>query len=347
LSEPKNYIEINGRKYNPVTGEPLSIAHQPVLAPSHSIKAAETVQFDGSKPAHVPYQPLKHPKPENVSRSIKHAKAKSTQKSTTLMRPAVKKPEYKADMAKTQPTTPVIKHAPEGRLKRAGEVKQSPHIKRFNAISHRPAVVKKHAPVDVVEQKPAEEYGYANVIQESLHESVDHFEQVMHDATSHLETYVEEHTPKKFRKLAFATASLSVILLCGFVIYQAVPAVKVKIASTQAGFTADLPSYSPAGYGMESDIAASTGEVTLAYNSRTDNKGYKVHQQPSNWNSQSLVNNFLLAENKPYQTYENNGKTIYIYDKTNATWVDGGIWYKIEGDANLTSDQLLRIANGL
>jgi len=294
--------------------------------------------------------PQNRSKPEHVQRSVKHT-LKATQKSTTLMRPAVKKPEHKADSQahhanKPAHTPPIAKHVPEERLRRAGEVTRSPHIKRFNSAAHRPAVVKRQEPVHVVHQRPAASRE-ENVIQETIHESADQFEQVIHEATAHLETYVEEKTSRKFRKLAFATASLSVILLCSFVVYQAVPAVKVKIAGSKAGFSADLPNYSPAGYGLEGNIAASSGEVTLAYSSRNDDKGYKVQQQPSNWNSQSLVSNFLLAENKSYQTYENNGKTVYIYDQTNATWVDGGIWYKIEGDASLTSDQLLRIANGL
>ncbi|MBW3568662.1 DUF4367 domain-containing protein [Candidatus Parcubacteria bacterium] len=352
MSEPKNYIEINGRKYDSRTGQMIGSHIPPGTTDSRPV-ASRSINMDGvirkpqAKTNNSVFSPrIKPAKPANVARSVKPAKTKSVQKSTTLMRPAVKKPEHKPAVKTQEHNPPVIKHAPEGRLKRAGQVKKSPHIRRFNASQHRPEVVKRQAPMHVVHQKPAaprEE----NVIQKSINESIDQFDQVIHDATSHLETYVEKHKPKKPRKLVFTAASLSVILLCGLLIYQAVPAVNVKLAGNKAGFSAGLPAYSPAGYGLSDNVQASSGEVTLAYSSRTDSKGYKVHQQPSNWNSQSLVNNFLLAENKPYQTYENNGKTIYIYEETNATWVDGGIWYRIEGDASLTSDQLLRIANGL
>lgn len=339
MSHPKNYIQINGRKYHAQTGQPFDSDD----SVNSSAPTGISIKVDDVS------RPSKPGKSNNVARSVKHGKAKSTQKSTTLMRPAVKKPKFESARkheTKAEPRPPAIKHAPHERLRRAEEVNRSPRIKRFSASTPKPDVIKRRAELPVVQQKTIAPQKQ-NAAQETIHHSVDQFEQVIHEATSHLETYAEEHRPKNFRKLAYATVSLSVILLCGFVAYQAVPAAKVKLAGNKAGFSADLPGYTPAGYGLRSDIAATSGEVTLAYNSRTDDKGYVVQQQPSNWNSQSLANNFLLAENKPYQTYEQNGKTVYIYEKTNATWVDGGIWYRVAGDASLTSDQLLRIAEGL
>lgn len=355
MSQPKNYIEINGRKYHSQTGQLIDA--EPVTQPVQlSPEAKASISMDGvirrpqAQAQHHPVKPKKQHNTDNVARSVKHVQPKHVQKSTTLMRPYVQKPDHKVNANKHAPKQqnkiPDIQRIPHDRLERAEQIKQSPHIRRFHALDKKPEILKRQEHVPVVHQKNVGQHEQHN-IQETIHQSVDQFEEAIHDATAHLETYVDEHKPKSYRKLAFATVSLSVIVLCGFVIYQSVPNVKVQMASNKAGFSADLPSYSPAGYGLNSDIQANSGEVTLAYNSRTDSKGYEVIQKPSNWNSQSLINNFLLAERKSYQTYENNGKTIYIYENTNATWIDGGIWYRVVGDASLTSDQLLRIANGL
>jgi hypothetical protein len=89
------------------------------------------------------------------------------------------------------------------------------------------------------------------------------------------------------------------------------------------------------------------GEVTINYKTHSDDRGFNVVQKNSSWNSETLLDNFVSATNKPYQTFQSNGRTIYIYDGNKATWVDGGIWYSIDGQSNLNSDQLLRIAASL
>jgi hypothetical protein len=98
---------------------------------------------------------------------------------------------------------------------------------------------------------------------------------------------------------------------------------------------------------MAGPIQYQPGEVTLNYRSTSDQRGFNVVQKNSSWNSETLLENFVTAANKPYQTFQANGRTIYIYDGNKATWVDGGIWYNIDGQSNLNSDQLLRIAGSL
>ena len=69
-----------------------------------------------------------------------------------------------------------------------------------------------------------------------------------------------------------------------------------------------------------------------------------LFRSASNWNSDALLSNYVVAENKQYQTYMDRGRTLFIYDGSNATWVDNGVWYQIEGDSRMTTDQLVRIA---
>jgi hypothetical protein len=45
--------------------------------------------------------------------------------------------------------------------------------------------------------------------------------------------------------------------------------------------------------------------------------------------------------------FQQKGLTIYMYDGSHATWVNQGVWYTIEGDSLLDTEQLLRIATSL
>jgi hypothetical protein len=85
----------------------------------------------------------------------------------------------------------------------------------------------------------------------------------------------------------------------------------------------------------------------VTFRSNSDERNFELQQQVSNWNSQALVDNFILSENKQYQTFQEKGKTIYVYDNANATWVNGGVWYKIEGNSSLNTEQLLKIASSI
>jgi hypothetical protein len=177
---------------------------------------------------------------------------------------------------------------------------------------------------------------------------IDQFERAMQEASSHLETFVDTAAAaKKKRTFAYASVSLFAMVLIGLGAYQALPLAKIKLAGNKAGFVASLPKYSPSGYGM-ADPKADYGKVVLPYKSRTDNsKDFSIVQEPSKWNSQALISDFLVTTNKKFQTVKGGGHTIYTYNGSNATWVDGGIWYKLEGNANLSQDQLVKIADGL
>jgi len=108
-----------------------------------------------------------------------------------------------------------------------------------------------------------------------------------------------------------------------------------------------MPSYKPGGFALSGPITYSTGKISVSYQSNSDNRSYRVTQSNSAWNSETLLDNFVAVNRRAYQTFQDRGKTIYIYDGSNATWVDRGVWYQIEGASSLSSDQLLRIANSL
>lgn len=345
-NEPKNFIEINGNKYDAVTGRLIKEV-DPSASVEKTSKSPGNIDGFVRRPG-VIYKPTIIEKSESSEKINKsHQKAadvsRKPQRSTTLMRPSVKKPKSNPETIKSEKhtETPTVNpHVPHARLRRAGEVKKSDKIVRFKPVKSSSTIVKKTAILPVA-QKPSN-------ISKPLDNLASQLERAVDNATSHLEEFVDSgKRPKTRKKFALVSVSLSFFLVSAVVLYQAVPMAKVKVAGTKAGFSASLPSYSPAGFGLDGTVKATSGEVKLDYKSRTDNKGYKITQSPSGWNSESLVNNFLVPSDKTFQTFESNGTTIYVYDGSNATWVNGGIWYVLEGDASLTSDQLLRIANGL
>ncbi len=149
------------------------------------------------------------------------------------------------------------------------------------------------------------------------------------------------------RATAIGTAVLAGLLLGGFYAYQNVPNLAMRMAASRAGFKAGMPSYAPSGFGFNGPVQYSSGQVVVNFKSRSDERFFHITQQATNWNSDSLLNNYVLASGKQYQTYQDRGRTIYIYDGSSATWVNGGVWYQIDGKSDLTSDQLVRIAASL
>lgn len=118
----------------------------------------------------------------------------------------------------------------------------------------------------------------------------------------------------------------------------------MRLAASRAGVPGTLPNYQPSGFGMSGPIQYKAGQITIHYKSRSDSRAFHINQRSSEWDSATLLDQFVATNRRSYQTYQDNGKTIYIYDNDNATWVDGGIWYQIEGNSSLNSDQLLRLA---
>ncbi|MCA9330648.1 DUF4367 domain-containing protein, partial [Candidatus Saccharibacteria bacterium] len=104
----------------------------------------------------------------------------------------------------------------------------------------------------------------------------------------------------------------------------------------------------PAGFSMLRGVDYQPGQITITYASKAnDGRSYTVTQTDSVWTSDSLRENYLDSLGTEYQTVRENGKTIYIYDG-NATWVDGGVWYRVQAsDAHLSSQQLSDIISSL
>ena len=141
-------------------------------------------------------------------------------------------------------------------------------------------------------------------------------------------------------------ACFAIVLIGGYLTYINMPNLSMHVAAANAGVNASFPDYRPDGYRFNGPIAYNNGEVSLKFASTTNNTGYTINQKNSNWDSQAVLDNYVSKKAKDYLTYSEQGLTIYTFNGE-AAWVNGGVFYTIEGDAPLSSDQVLRIVGSM
>lgn len=363
MANTKTTIELNGVLYDARTGAVVSSPKRTASTVVTPKKPTNTMDgfFRKPQPANV-IKPVAA-KPTAVQRTVKKAPIHAHQphKSKTLMRHAVKKPSINTPQGsetvahtKPKPVSPA-QHSHK-RQERAKLTPKSSSISRFKIrplasvekqVAHLPV---KEAPISAARHHASQ----AATAEASQTKSTVSFTNALQKANTHQNAKLAKpklraRTAKKLgttsRLITIGSISLAVVLLAGFVAYQNVPNFAMRTAATRAGFSATLPGYTPSGFAMDGAIKASPGQVTVSFRSNSDDRSYQVDQKPSNWTSQSLLTNHVAVNNQAYQTYEEKGKTIYIYNGSDATWVNGGVWYQVNGQSSLNTDQLLQIAN--
>jgi hypothetical protein len=347
VSNKNHVLVLNGNKYDASTGK---LIHDPKNTPPamQSPTAAPRVLdgFTRRKPAH-------------------HAH-KKTERSKTLMRGTVDKPRPIRFDSKTSIHTlkPVHKEQAKAivgnsnplREIRSRQINKSVLISKFGL----PITNVKHSSAVLPVASPPPE----TAAQLSIHQNPpiapvpakNLFHSAMQNAKSHEEKRVKKpktshRVAKKLRispKLVNAGASLAVVLvLGGYFTYQNIPNLSMRVAYARSGVNGGLPKYKPAGFALKGPIRYQPGQISITFRSNSDERNFQLTQRNSQWNSETLLANFVSTDRRPYQTYQDKGKTIYIYDDNNATWISNGIWYQVEGNSSLNSDQLLRIAGSL
>lgn len=354
MSSRPTTIELNGKRYDAHTGKVLS-AHETVRdGPVTYVKpvAKQTgVALDG-------FKRRKQPAGKNT---LSHAVHKKTERSKTLMRHAVKKPTA----AKLQPAAAPIVRAQKAprvdidpkRASRAVAVKKSALISKFGTpqkalkaitlpLSVRPEPTAPPMPVLSEHHKPTISDKQRTAHHKAMHKAInaaDSHSQKMPKKTTRRQR-VSRRLKVSTRTVNVAAASLATLLLVGFIAYQNVPNLSMRVAAARAGVNGNLPGYQPSGFGMKGPISYQPGQLVIRYKSHSDDRQFQISQKSSQWNSEALLENYVAVNQRSYQTVQDSGKTIYIYDNNNATWVDGGVWYQIEGNSALNNDQLLRMA---
>lgn len=383
----QDIIELNGKRYDAVTGVYLGkgqvipqhiIAHHGhgkvidgfVRPPSSGGKATR------HKPAAAAAKPhpthIVHPKPD-VKPAPHHAPVKTAkqphakaahvhahhpEKAKTLMQRATAKPVASLKPAiRTQAPAEIMakphsalmhKRSAYGvdpvRKERAAGINRHQAVRHFHPAGRPPAVhsVSAEVPVIAVRQAPAQ----LSAAPVHSRKHADIFEKAIARATSH-EQPAHKVRPRRTRRHRLIN-SLAIVgaflVIGGFVTYLNLPQLQLRMASFQAGFGAAMPAYVPTGYALQ-DIKRVGGTISLSF--RSGESQFRITQQPSNWNSQTLLDN-TLALNGRHQTIQKNGQTIYVYDEsTDAAWVNGGVRYDITGNAELSPDEIISIATSL
>lgn len=317
----QTYIEVNGKKYDARTGKLINSA--PHYAVKHSLDGVNRVS------SHI-VKPTVH-------------KLRKVQKSQTLMRAAVKKPEVKR-----APTTEEAHRAASNLISKFGSRVEpvKPRLEPVMLAHSKEEIAKLHEQTSRL----------ADTVGRSISKSESLVSRAIESATSHNQ---HKHKLKKHHRVAerlgiskktarVGSALVAVLVLGAFFAYQSVPNFAMRVAATRAGFDAKMPDYHPSGFGFRGPVHYRSGEVIVNFGSNTgDGREFALTQRASNWNNDALLANFVLSTDSQYQQFQENNKTIYIYDRSNATWVDDGVWYQLEGNADLTTDQISRLANSL
>lgn len=352
-------IELNGHRFDAQSGKPLDgvIAPKPAMSDVIKPKRTPTRASTNSKQVH-----------------------KGPLKGKTLMRSAVKRPDISAaipDAPKVStratplegPRTAFHSHNEDIRIKRAHQVKQSSLISRFGDIMNTPvrmpvlgasangdkkrlihqmdvvAAPKHHAATPQALSHPVKKSAGNSLAEKGLRAASSHTENKAKKQRLHHR--IGRRLGLKPRAAGIGAGSLALLLLGGFVAYQNVPNLAVRYASMKAGVNASLPGYQPAGFAINDRVQYSPGEVAVAYKANADDRNYTLTQKNSAWNNESLKDYLTTTSGQEPQSFPENGKTIYLYGDSDATWVDGGVLYKISGDSSLNTDQLIKIASSL
>jgi hypothetical protein len=373
VGQPKTTIELNGKLYDASTGTMIGDqTHQKAAPSSPSSNSGGVV--DGFFRAPTPKTPAKTHQsahnpvrtPVHVSHDTPHPAGRKPEHAKTLMRHTVKKPHHTPPVvlpAKPEPpkATQHLDRANE-RQQRATQIAKSSSVSRFSFAKSSPVSPKltnlpvQPHPKHTVGAAPAEAPPMKHHQAASHAAGAGSFSKALENAQSHrqepLKTQKLRHrTAKKLgvstRLVSITSVALVVVLLTGFVAYQNVPNISMRLASANAGFHAGLPGYTPGGFGLNGPIKSSPGVVTVSFHSRTDDRSYSVTQKPSGWTSETLRSNFFSSTDTPV-AFQDKGKTVYIYGNgSSAAWVNGGTLYQVSGNANLNSDQVLSIADSL
>jgi hypothetical protein len=133
----------------------------------------------------------------------------------------------------------------------------------------------------------------------------------------------------------------------GYIWTQNYPKMSFHVAASKAGLEATLPGYLPASYHQSGPVSYQPGEITLNFASAGANEPLKITQRKTDWDSNSLRENYVSKQTDNYLAVQGQGLTIYMYNSNQASWVNHGVWYQINGVSQLGREQVLKIAYSL
>lgn len=313
----KQTITINGVTYDTQTGMPVD---------SNTRTGQSAASFA--------------PMPKGHAAKTMH---RTTQRSQTLRRQVVKHvaatsavknpaPAAKPSIARSPAITKFAPH-PVG-AKPVTDVRRVTDIAPMSHPMVAKAAAKSHTPKTALTPKPSQ-----IIKQEAIAEALD-------KAPTH-KTRAKAVRNKKPRALTIASASLALLLLGGYFTYLNMPTLSVRMAAVQSGVSASYPGYHPDGYSIRGLVTYNDSSVNMTFAANGGPQSYTVGQAKSNLDSSAVLENYVKPKvGGSYIPYSQQGLTIYIFGN-DAAWVNGGILYTINGNAPLSSEQILHIASSM
>ncbi len=333
----QHIIELNGKRYDAVTGKMITVSPASHSQAKTTAKAAKKASIDGFARA------VKSPATGNP------VPAHKTEKSKTLMRKTVGKPATPKTtaVAGVQPKIELAASSLSAQtLAHARAIKKSSLVRRFSDMApSKAAPAAKPQTTARLQAVATATTVEANPLSTGLENATSHEQPRTKRDRAHVR--LAKRLKVSPRILSTGSLVLAGLLIGGFFAYQNIPNLNMRLAAAKSGVHGSLPSYHPSGFGLHGGISYKPGQIEISYKSHSDNRNFKITQSTSSWNSDTLVENYDALKTTPPITVPNKGKTVYIYDGSNATWVDGGIWYRVEGNSQLNSDQLLNLANSM
>ena len=145
--------------------------------------------------------------------------------------------------------------------------------------------------------------------------------------------------------LAFGCAALAVGVV-GYFVSVNTPDISVRVAAMQTGIDATYPTYLPRGYSL-SDIVSEDKKISMTFSS-SDSTSFTLSEEKSSWDNETLEASYVKSTwGNNYTSVREQGITIFI-SCSNATWINGNILYKITASGNnLTKKQIKSIVTSL
>lgn len=360
MGKTTSVIEINGNRYDAATGQ--------IIGAIKSVNKLRNQVIDGF--VNRPALRLAAASPANYSQALSASAGapnlpRRAQKAQTLRRDGLKKP---AGQARPRLSHSLSAPRPQTAA-RAQQILKHTKVNHFGiprvAKGSKPAAEVHHVSGEIINRKTSKQTDNAasvgaplpSMITSASHQKLERLlDAALFQADAHkqaLKYQAARHfwqRPGLFsrrRLLAVAVIIIAALVLGGLAAWQRVPQLSVKLAAKQAHVGASLPGYSPPGYHLAKPATATANSVILDYQSSTGQSGYTLTQQRTGMTSASLART-IIPPSAPVQTSDVAGNTVYIYGQgNNAAWVNNGVLYTIKDQANLSADELNKVAQSL
>lgn len=246
------------------------------------------------------------------------------------------------------------------RFERAKQISRSPHIDKFAgkrlpspdpATHHQTVNEHMHA---TRHYEPAQAAGMPNLPAQAAANHAAMTRLIPHipetplpapNASIHSPLQAPSFSGSSARNRTLATVT-AVALMGGYIWLQNYPKLALQTASAKAGIKASLPGYLPSSYNLK-NTNTGPGLVTLSFFSPSSSVPLTIAQSKTDWDSNSLLDNFIAKHTDDYATVQGQGLTIYLFNNNQAAWVNHGIKYAISGAEHLSREQILKIAYSL